>query len=62
MLARTMINEGMPAAEVCEQLGYNHYSSFYREFMNIFHVPPSSSQKLSDFQTFYEDEKTAAAN
>ena len=45
MLAKTMINEGIPATEVSLRLGFNHYSSFYRDYYKIFNESPSGKNR-----------------
>lgn len=45
MLARDLINDGISATEVSDRLGFNHYSSFYRDFKKIFHEAPSGKAK-----------------
>lgn len=44
--ARNLLHSGIPATQVCEQLGFNHYSSFYRDYRYIFHENPSETEKL----------------
>lgn len=46
MLAHSMINEGMPATEVSLRLGFNHYSSFYRDYIKIFDEAPSGKKRV----------------
>lgn len=41
MVGKTMLNDGIPATEVASLLGFNHYSSFYRDYCNVFNEPPS---------------------
>ena len=41
MVARNLIQEGGSAVEVAEQLGFRHYSSFYRDYRKVFGEPPS---------------------
>lgn len=42
MIARNLLSEGAAATEVAERLGFNHYSSFYRDYCKIFGAPPTS--------------------
>ena len=44
--ARNMLNTGMPATEVSERLGFNHYSSFYRDYRQVFNESPSEMTKI----------------
>jgi len=41
LAAKERILRGIPATVVSERLGYAHYSSFYREYMRVFHVSPN---------------------
>ena len=42
MVARDLLSEGANATDVAERLGFNHYSSFYRDYTHVFGTPPSS--------------------
>ena len=42
MIARNLLSEGAAATEVADRLGFNHYSSFYRDYCKIFGAPPTS--------------------
>ena len=42
MNARTMLAQGIPASEVAGSLGFTHYSSFYRDYVNLFGEAPSA--------------------
>ena len=42
MVARNLLSEGASATDVAERLGFNHYSSFYRDYTHVFGTPPSS--------------------
>ena len=41
MLARDLIHDGMSATEAAEKLGFAHYSSFYRDYIQVFGSPPT---------------------
>ena len=41
MVARDLLSEGHPATVVAERLGFNHYSSFYRDYLQIFGAAPT---------------------
>lgn len=41
MVARKLLMEGVPASEAAERLGFQHYSSFYRDYLKVFHESPS---------------------
>ena len=41
LLARTLIQSGQSPTEVASSLGFNHYSSFYRDYRSIFHHSPA---------------------
>lgn len=45
MAARNLISEGVSAMEVSNRLGFNHYSSFYRDYQKIFSKSPSSGNR-----------------
>ena len=45
MAARELLYEGMSATDVSEKLGFIHYSSFYRDYMQVFKSPPSEAAK-----------------
>ncbi|MBR1757445.1 MAG: AraC family transcriptional regulator [Lachnospiraceae bacterium] len=47
MAARTMLFEGLPATEVAERLGFAHYSSFYRDYCQVFGAPPTSARETN---------------
>ena len=49
MTAREMLYEGMSATDVSEKLGFSHYSSFYRDYTQVFHSSPSDAAKNSLF-------------
>ena len=38
--AKKLIDEGMPAQAVCEKLGYERYTTFYRNYKDFFGVSP----------------------
>ncbi|MBQ7059462.1 MAG: AraC family transcriptional regulator [Firmicutes bacterium] len=42
MNARTMLAQGIPASKVAGALGFTHYSSFYRDYVNLFGESPSA--------------------
>ena len=44
--ARAMMQEGIPATEVALRLGFNHYSSFYRDYYKIFGEAPSGKKRI----------------
>lgn len=44
MLAHNLITDGVTATEAAERLGFNHYSSFYREYVKIFGTPPTTAK------------------
>ena len=46
LLARTLLAEGASATEVASRLGFNHYSSFYRDYVKIFHESPAANRSL----------------
>lgn len=46
MFARTLIREGVPATEVSLRLGFNHYSSFYRDYYKIFGEAPTGKKRV----------------
>lgn len=39
--AKKLIDSGMSAQEVCESLGYERYTTFYRNYKDYFGVSPS---------------------
>ena len=41
LLAQRYLSEGVAAGEVAERLGFEHYSSFYRSYFEVFGSPPS---------------------
>ena len=41
LLARKYLAEGMPSADVALRLGFAHYSSFFRNYREVFHATPS---------------------
>ena len=41
MLARDLIHDGMSATEAAEHLGFAHYSSFYRDYVQVFGSAPT---------------------
>ena len=47
MIARDLLSEGIPASTVAERLGFNHYSSFYRDYYHVFHAAPSAMNRTS---------------
>lgn len=47
MAARNLISEGVPTMEVSNRLGFNHYSSFYRDYHKVFNRSPSSENRDS---------------
>ena len=50
MVARSLLSEGVSATEVSEQLGFNHYSSFYRDYSKVFNCSPSDTVQI-DYYT-----------
>ncbi|MBO7530777.1 MAG: AraC family transcriptional regulator [Lachnospiraceae bacterium] len=48
MFARSLLSEGHSATEVSEQLGFSHYSSFYRDYCQVFQCAPSDTA-VSDY-------------
>ena len=47
IVAKNLMYEGFSATEAADQLGFQHYSSFYRDYMKVFHEPPSGKPKRS---------------
>ena len=45
MAARELLSQGVSASDVSERLGFNHYSSFYRDYSQVFNCPPSEAAK-----------------
>lgn len=43
--ARSMLENGCSAAEAAESLGFNHYSSFYRDYCQVFGEPPAGARR-----------------
>ena len=43
--AKRLLENGVPAQEAAERLGFSHYSSFYRDYQKVFHEPPSGKRK-----------------
>lgn len=43
LLARNLINEGMPAMEVALKLGFSNYSTFFYNYVNIIGTSPSEN-------------------
>lgn len=43
--AKSLLEDGIPAIDVSNQLGFNNYSSFYRNYVQIFHEPPSAGKQ-----------------
>ncbi|MBO6159523.1 MAG: AraC family transcriptional regulator [Firmicutes bacterium] len=42
LFARNLLHQGASPTEVASQLGFSHYSSFYRDYMQVFHESPSA--------------------
>ena len=42
--ARRMLEEGVPAGEVCDTVGFKDYAGFYRAFRSEFGISPSSKE------------------
>ena len=46
MQARTLLLQGQPASQVAFSLGFSHYSSFYRDYLNVFGESPSAMHEV----------------
>ena len=45
MAARKLMYDGVSAMDAAERLGFNHYSSFYRDYQRVFHESPTGATK-----------------
>ena len=45
LLARNYLLEGVSPTEVSTRLGFTHYSSFYRDYQQIFHTSPGNNRE-----------------
>ena len=43
--ARQLLAAGMTATEAAEHLGFSHYSSFYRDYIRVFHESPAAAKE-----------------
>ena len=48
MAARELMDEGVTATEAAERLGFQHYSSFYRDYYQVFHESPSGGTRKKE--------------
>lgn len=42
--AKVLLEDGVPAIDTSNRLGFNNYSSFYRNYVRVFNEPPSSGK------------------
>lgn len=42
--AKSLLEDGIPAIDVSNRLGFNNYSSFYRNYVQVFGTPPSAGK------------------
>lgn len=45
MMARNLLREGIAPTEASNMIGFSHYSSFYRNYLKIFHEPPGGGPR-----------------
>lgn len=48
LMAKTLIGNGVPLNQVCQKCGYQNYSTFYRNYISVFHHSPKISDIKAD--------------